>query len=197
MADTQRTRAAILALFGDNVTGNISPQDARDMIVTIMNTEFVNEGDFWKQPDPQKMTGDRTVRGWVDYSQLIAVACSMGDVLMRNASGAWSTPTLTGDVSDVRNIGMATDDVAAASTVGNVLRKGLIKIAAASIQWSDGIGRPHYLDSGAVFKTSNLSAAVMSVAVIAGWPENEGSDYTVSITDVFRFEPGWGVHEDF
>ena len=36
MADTQRTRAAILNLFGDNVTGQISAQDLRDYVVTIM-----------------------------------------------------------------------------------------------------------------------------------------------------------------
>ena len=37
MADTQRTRAAILALFADNVTGQTSVQDLRDYVVTIMN----------------------------------------------------------------------------------------------------------------------------------------------------------------
>lgn len=35
MADTIRTKAAILALMADNKSGNISPQDMRDAIVTI------------------------------------------------------------------------------------------------------------------------------------------------------------------
>jgi hypothetical protein len=34
MADTIRTRAAILALFADNYTGAISPQDLRDFVVS-------------------------------------------------------------------------------------------------------------------------------------------------------------------
>lgn len=35
MVDTVRTIAQILALFADNTSGDISPQDARDMIVTL------------------------------------------------------------------------------------------------------------------------------------------------------------------
>jgi hypothetical protein len=37
MANTIRTKNEILALFADNTTNNISPQDARDMIVSIYN----------------------------------------------------------------------------------------------------------------------------------------------------------------
>ena len=36
MADTRRTRASILALFADNITGDISPQDLRDFVVTAL-----------------------------------------------------------------------------------------------------------------------------------------------------------------
>jgi hypothetical protein len=36
MADTRRTKAEILALFADNTSGNISPQDLRDFVVTVM-----------------------------------------------------------------------------------------------------------------------------------------------------------------
>jgi len=36
MADTIRTRAQILALIADNSTGEISPQDLRDMMVSLM-----------------------------------------------------------------------------------------------------------------------------------------------------------------
>lgn len=35
MADTIRTRAALLTLLADNVTGDISAQDLRDMLVTL------------------------------------------------------------------------------------------------------------------------------------------------------------------
>lgn len=35
MADTQRTRAQLLTLLADNATGEISPQDLRDMLVSL------------------------------------------------------------------------------------------------------------------------------------------------------------------
>lgn len=35
MADTARTRAALLTLLADNVSGDISPQDIRDMLVSL------------------------------------------------------------------------------------------------------------------------------------------------------------------
>lgn len=38
MVDTQRTFADIIALFADNVTGDISPQDARDFIKSVRPT---------------------------------------------------------------------------------------------------------------------------------------------------------------
>jgi hypothetical protein len=200
MADTQRTRAALQALLADNVTGQISPQDLRDFLVTVMNPEFVNVGDFWHQPDPQQMTSDRTVRGWVDYSQLISEACSFGDILIRGASGAWTLASAVGvgalGYSQMAVIGMAAESYLA-STVGNVLRKGLAKCAACSTVWSEGIGRFMYLDSGAAGKLSVWSGALPSVTMMVGYPELEGSAFTTSLTDVFRFDPGWAAIEDF
>ena len=199
MADTQRTRAALLALFADNVTGQISPQDLRDFLVTVMNSEFVNVGDFWHQPDPQYLTTDRGVRGWVDYSPLISEACSFGDVLARGPSGAWTLASAIGlgavGYSDIVCLGMAADSYLA-STVGNVLRKGIAKCAACSVQWSEGIGRIMYLDSGAAGKLSVWSGALPSITMAVGYPELEGSAFTVSLTDVFRFDPSWAIFED-
>jgi len=37
MADTQRTKSQLETLFADNVTGDISPQDLRDFMTTVMN----------------------------------------------------------------------------------------------------------------------------------------------------------------
>jgi len=42
MADTQRTLAALLALLADNTSGDISPQDLRDAVVTV----FANYADI-------------------------------------------------------------------------------------------------------------------------------------------------------
>lgn len=36
MADTQRSKTALLALYADNTSGDISPQDLRDGIVTML-----------------------------------------------------------------------------------------------------------------------------------------------------------------
>ena len=58
MADTQRTRAELLALMADNVTGQVSCQDLRDFMVTVMESEFANPGDFWRQPDSQFITAE-------------------------------------------------------------------------------------------------------------------------------------------
>ena len=197
MADTQRTRAALLALFGDNVTGQISPQDLRDFAVTIMNSEFAYSDGFWTQPSPQYMTADRTVRGDVVYSQLIAEACSFGDVLIQGQSGAWTLFSITGGglITSLARVGMAADSYTA-STVGTVLKKGLAKCAACSVQWSDGIGRFFYADSGDAGKLSTMSAALMSTVFMIGYPEVEGSDFTTTGTDVFRFNPGWAAVED-
>jgi hypothetical protein len=43
MADTKRTQTEILALLADNVTGDISPQDLRDAVVSGR----ANEGGAW------------------------------------------------------------------------------------------------------------------------------------------------------
>lgn len=37
MADTVRTKSAVLTLFADNVVGNISPQHLRDFVVSVWN----------------------------------------------------------------------------------------------------------------------------------------------------------------
>ena len=47
MADTRRTKAEILALFADNASGDITPQDLRDAVVSIMGGYagvFVEDG---------------------------------------------------------------------------------------------------------------------------------------------------------
>jgi len=199
MADTQRTRAALLTLFADNVTGQISPQDLRDFTVTVMGGEFGQVGDFWKQPDGQYITADRSGRGWIDYSQLISEACSFGDILQRGPSGAWTLLSLTGGglVTSGVVTAMALDSYLASDATGQVLRRGLAKCAACSVQWSEGIGRFMYWDSGAAGKLSVMSGALMATRIMIGYPEMEGSAFTTSLTDVFRFDPSWAIVEDF
>lgn len=43
MADTIRTKAELLALFADNITGDITPQDMRDFVVSNLTAESQTE----------------------------------------------------------------------------------------------------------------------------------------------------------
>jgi len=192
MADTQRTRAALLTLFADNLTGQISPQDLRDYLVTVMESEFVNPGDFWKEPDGQYITTDRTGRGWIDYSQLTGSACSFGNVMMMNASGAWIRFDITGsDLSTAPRIyGVALDSYAASDATAQILRQGLIKDSNISAILSDNIGKAIYANSGVA---GSITATQPTSAFILGQVEPEGSDYTLTYTDVWRFCPGWSI----
>jgi len=66
MADTQRTLAALQALFADNTTGDISPQDLRDFLVSSMGgygSIYVNGGSTAQTGitgTPAQMTGFAT-----------------------------------------------------------------------------------------------------------------------------------------
>lgn len=194
MADTQRTKAAILALFADNLTGQISAQDLRDYVVTVMESEFANAGDFWKQPSPQYVTTDRTVRGWIDYSQLIDSACSFGNVMMQNVSGAWERFDITGSALSLipRKLGVAVASYAAADSQAQILRAGLIKDSNLSSLLSGYIGKAIYAASGS---PGSVVVTQPTSAFVIGYIEPNGSDYTVQTTDVWRFNPNWAVSE--
>jgi hypothetical protein len=48
MADTVRTLAALQTLLADNATGEISPQDLRDMLVSLASTQLAMYDKGWK-----------------------------------------------------------------------------------------------------------------------------------------------------
>lgn len=48
MADTRRTIAELLALLADNTTGDISPQDMRDVLVSLGSTLLALEDPGWE-----------------------------------------------------------------------------------------------------------------------------------------------------
>ena len=197
MADTARTRAAILALFADNVTGQISAQDARDMIITIMNAEFAYVGDFWKKPNHQQIAADET-RGWKDYSQLISEAVSFGNILQRGPSGQWILASgIVGSVISDRplTLGLACDSYAA-STFGTVLRQGLVYISALSASFENGIGWAVYLVSAAGGGApGSITCNSQTSCIVLGFVEPEGSTCLSNNTNVWRFDPayGWGI----
>ena len=104
MADTQRARSAILALFADNVTGQISAQDLRDFVVTIMETpEFTYAGDFFNGPFTGGITTDKTTRGHHIYSQTMHsdYSASFGMPLAYNqTSGTWIPADLSNSANN-------------------------------------------------------------------------------------------------
>jgi len=192
MADTQRTKATLLTLLADNVTGQISAQDVRDFLVTVMQNEFVNPGDFWREPDAQYLTAEG-VRGWVEYSQLISEAVSFGTLVQRGPSGQWTliSNTFFSAISRPIVIGVAAASYLA-STFGNILRKGLVYHSAHSASFSDNIGRPVYLKSDA---NGSIILNLQTSVYIVGMVEPEQSTGTASNTNIWRFMPEltWGV----
>lgn len=188
MSDTQRTRAQLLALFADNVTGEISAQDLRDFLVTVMEPEFANAGDFWKQPETRQTPTDGTARGWKDYSQVMNSACSFANVLKLDSDGGWvradvANSNLTGV------IGLAMDSYASNASTAVILRRGVVNNSAWSTLFSGYIGRPIYLDSGVPGSVSMGITA--NSALIIGWVE-ASDDGGVAIGK-FRFDPEWAV----
>jgi len=180
MADVQRTRAAILALFADNVTGQISAQDLRDFMVTLMNTEFANEGDFWAQPSPNYVVTDKTGRGWMEYSQTAGEALNFGNVLYKTSVGFWKRADVNASTT-LPGIAMAMDSYASNATTVQVLRLGVVYNSAWSVRWSEKIGKRIFLMSGL---PGSLSDQLQVSVQVLGLYETNG---------VLRFDPSWAV----
>ena len=191
MADTQRTRAAILALFADNVTGQISAQDLRDFLVTVMEAEFAYAGDFWKQPSPRQISTDRTGKGWIDYSQQCMSTCSFGNVMQMDGSGAWIKASFNGDSLLITAIGIALESYTQVTSTAKILRRGVFYHSLMSAAWTGSIGRFFCVTSGHG-GSMGRGLDTQSETVICGWPEAMQSG-NMPDTGIFRFEPGWGI----
>lgn len=188
MADTARTRTAILALFADNVTGQISAQDLRDFLVTIMPAEFENVGDFWKCPSPAQLVDDKSYRGWVDYSQIVLSACSFGDAMYLAGSGTWGTAYATASARQPV-AGLACASYVAADSQCIILRQGLICMTALSVRFSCSAGRPVYLvsDLSAQYSVTKNTAYNAIIGLVV--PNGIASSNTYKM----RFDPDWAV----
>ncbi len=197
MADTQRTRAAILALFADNVTGQISAQDLRDFVVTVMQSEFVNSGDFWRGPTVGNITTDKTTRGWHDYSQVLHsdYSASFGMPLAYDAqSGCWFPADLSNSAANPAR-GIAADSYASNNTSIIVLRKGLIYDSGLS-RLSGYVGKPVFLQSAATVNSGSIDTTPGtsdSTLGIIGYVE--GSTVTADSVYKWRFDGtgNWAV----
>lgn len=189
MADTQRTRAQILALFADNVTGQISAQDLRDWVVTVMEPEFSNPGDFWKKPSPKNTTTDKTARGWIDYSQTVGSDCSFMNVMFLNTSGAWMRADVA--VSTKTGIlGLAMNSYTSDTSTAQILRgDGVVYDSSFSATFNGFIGRPIYLASGSPGSiTTTITTNSVLVLGFVG-----ASDTLDSNIGKWYFNPEWAV----
>lgn len=190
MADTQRTRSAILTLFADNNTGQVSAQDLRDFTVTIMNSEFMTETDFWHGPNEQYIANDRQIRGWVLQSQVIDSAVSFGGILVQTFSNTWRRADAT-ELSLNCRLGVAGDSYLAAETSGEVLLKGVVFHSLASARLSSFTGQPVYLISDVLASVSVTSPTTYSRYV--GCVLHNDSGTTMTGTAKFYFDPDWSV----
>jgi len=191
MADTQRTRSALLALMVDNVTGAISPQDLRDFMVTAMQEEFVNANDFWNEPIPNNITTDLTTRGWHLYSQVVAsnMSLSFGKVYCLNTSGAWSTANAS-QISHNAWLGIAADSYASAATTAKILKRGMVYDSSLATRLTGNIGMPIYLFSATTCSFSITNADGWSRVIGHVMPAGVGS---LQCKGKFFFNPDWGI----
>lgn len=192
MADTQRTRAAILSLFADNVTGQISPQDLRDFVVTVMESEFVNAGDFWARPQAKYTLTDKTARGTKLYSQYAGEALSWMNVVTQDPStGYWVLADAADSTLNGGRMGLAMDSYASDASTCVILEEGLVYDSSFSTVFSRLIGRPIYLESGV---PGSISAGKpTSSHVILGYVAGS-DDHGGSAIGKWYFKPEtWGV----
>ena len=187
MADTQRSKAQLLALFADNETGQISAQDLRDFLITVMESEFLYAGDFWKQPAARYSNTDEVGRGWIDYSQTVGSDVSFLNILYMTTSGEW----MRADVADsTKNgvLGVALANYTSDNSNANILRDGIVVFTTWSATLSNFVGRPIYLASGS---PGSIDLATQTSNLIVGFIEV--SDDQITASPKMRFRPEWAV----
>lgn len=190
MADTPRSRAALLAIYADNNTGQVSAQDFRDGVVTWMPTEFVNSGDYWVKPQAKYNTTDKSAKGWIVYSQYLGSACSWMNVMyLEKSTGYW----LRANVSDSTEngfIGLAMNSYTSDYSTGQILLEGTVYDSSFSTIFSRLLGRPIYLDSGVA---GSISVGATGNSVLQIGRIEYSDDAGGSAIGKWYFKPDWSV----
>jgi hypothetical protein len=190
MSDTQKTRAQILSLFADNVTGQISEQDLRDFTVTVMESEFANPGDFWAKPQAKYTTTDASARGQKIYSQYAGSDLAFGDICYQEAStGYWMLADATNSTKN-GYLAMALGTYLSDNSTASLLIKGLVYQSSLSAAFSVVAG-PIYLGSQTSAGEINYSGGATSQYII-GWI-TASDDFTASQIGKWYFEPQWQI----
>jgi len=190
MANQQRTRAQNIANYSENVTGEISSQDGRDLIVSIQEEEFGFVGDFWCWPQPKFTTTDVTARGSKIYSQYVGSDCSFMNVMFMEAStGYW----MRADVADSTMNGLlalAMDSYTSDVSTAVMLLEGVVYHSVFSTTFSELLGRPVYLASGS---PGSITTTLTTSEYIIGFPM-PSDDHGGSAIGKWYFKPnGWAV----
>jgi hypothetical protein len=190
MADTIRTRAALLALLADNVTGQISAQDLRDVIVTMLPAERAYEADFFAQPDVRIITTDKTCRGALIYSQTVDVGVSFGNILYQRPSGTWSLANVAESAKNAR-LAIPLDSYISGYSQCILMLWGILYNSYHSSLFSSLAGRPVYLGSTGSEGSIAVVATANSVKVI-GYVLTSDTSTVVGIGKWF-FDPTWEI----
>ena len=144
MADTQRSRADLNTLLADNTSGDISPQDIRDMLETLHPSYGSN---YISTPATTSIT---------DSTNYFKCAGTTTDISLRNFSGK----TALGVDNRLRYDGAATVHIHGAVTISFSLASGTNKVLEFDVY--------HYDDSaasGAVVGSSKVSVNASSSAI--------------------------------
>lgn len=160
MADTARNRADLIALFADNVTGQLSEQDLRDFLVTVMPAEFLYSYDQWVEPDAAQVTTDLTVRGWIQHSQTMHADCSasFGMPLCLTSNGLWAPANVTDSTRNTGVFGIPADSYASGATSCEILRRGVVYHSALAARFAGYRAMAVYLQSAASTQDNNSAS---------------------------------------
>ena len=196
MANTERTRSALLDLAADSVVGSISAQDLRDMLVSILPAEHINAYDFWNHPNPESNTTINSTRGWHLHSQIvsstIANGFSFGVVYQKNASNIWSTL----QVSHRGLLGVAADSYTANVSTAKMLLMGVVYQSDLSNVTASCVGLPAYVLS----ITSCVGGFGMSITAadesrVIGFVLNSGIGQSTAVgSNKWFFDQRWSVY---
>lgn len=182
MADTARSRSALLTLMADNVTGQISAQDFRDFMVTVMPAEFTYANDFWNSPLAAQLTSEGS-RGQHLYSQIMDSDVIYGGLVYQTVSGTWKNADCAASEANCK-LAIAISAITAPGS-GILLQKGLIWKSAYSGIFAGYKGRPVYLESGVIGSIAG-PASIPTSAKIIGVIEDDTNG-------IYRFDADWTI----
>jgi len=196
MADTIRSLTNLLSLLANNVTGEISEQDLRDVLVSVMAEDNKVAGDFWNTPQAVYHYTDKTAYGNTLHSQFIYEACSFGNVLhMDQSTGGWYLAD-GGDSALQGFLGLAMDSYTANKSQADILIEGLVCNSNFSTTFSREIGSPICLDqtgdgSIVIISVTSIASYIRIGAVVISTPMSITS--ADSTSTFWYFRPEWTV----